>query len=199
MDPWEAVERLAAGALRGEESGARWLLDRASAVLRTRARRRCRIHGLTRGELLDDAAQDALLRVWRHREKYRGRDLVSFHAWFNKVCRSSAVNAVRRPFPQRLEEEAPVAPGERETFNPTDRAGSPARGELIRALEHCLEVLQRDARAEYDVLSVVYFMNATEREVAALLGVPKATAHARKEAALQRLLKCLNGQGIDEP
>ena len=192
MDGWEAIELLATGALRGDEGTARDLLGAAAEVLRRRATRRCWLHRIFDYSLREEAAQNALARVWRYRDKYRGNSAKAFNGWFKRICRSAAYATAN----EHRHEATEPADAEKVGENGPDAATRTLSSELVHALKRCLNALQNDDGPAYDVLSLVFFLGATEREAASVLDLPKATAHTRKRRALEALAGCLEVQGV---
>jgi RNA polymerase sigma factor (sigma-70 family) len=142
--------------------------------------------------LAEDVLQDVFLSVWRDPAAYdRGRG--RFASWVLAVVHHKAVDAVRREESQRrrqhrVEEEfeldAPIATREVE-----DEAWNRVVAEQVRTALGELSAPQRQA------LTLAYYGGYTQREVAALTGVPLGTVKTRMLAGMRRLREELGGPG----
>jgi RNA polymerase sigma-70 factor (ECF subfamily) len=118
----------------------------------------------------EDAAQDALLRIWRSLDKFRGESSLS--TWIYSIARNAALSArkaVRESLPLAEPEFAMTAP-------------SHATPDLMRMVEGLPEPQRR-------VVILFYLEGKSYVETAALLDLPMGTVktylyRARKELAL---------------
>lgn len=196
LDAEAALERLAAGALRGPAAEAWELFDRSWPVWTRRLAAFLRSLRVPEN-LREDCGQNALLRVWRSRETYAGRTASELLGWTHRIC--------QREFHRLLEAEgrAPRREGEPDetggAAEPGDGSDDPATAALAsdaeRALEECLARLEPRRRAAVELL---YAADAlSERQVAEVLGLSKSAVNVLRQTSLRDLAACLRGKGID--
>jgi RNA polymerase sigma factor (sigma-70 family) len=181
----ELLSRLAGG----DASALGLVYDRYSRPAYSLARRICADDGLA-----EDVLQEAFLALWRDPGRYdpaRGR----FVSWLLTLVHHKAVDAVRRESASRRhtvpateegeERGAPAGPG-------ADQAAlsSVVAGQVRRALGS-LPDEQREA------LALAYYGGYTQREVAAITGVPVGTVKSRMFTGVQRLRRLLSPLGLD--
>jgi len=169
------VSRVAAG----DEPALGALYDRYGGPAYSLARRICADNGLA-----EDVVQEVFLAFWRAPERFdpqRG----SFGTWLLTLVHHKSVDAVRRESTVRRrtvpqsedgeERNAPQGPG-------ADQAalGAVVAGQVRDALGG-LPAEQREA------LALAYYGGYTQREVAALTGVPLGTVKSRMFTGLARL------------
>lgn len=152
------------------------------------ARRICADDGLA-----EDVVQEVFLVLWRDPSRFdpaRG----SFATWLLTLIHHKSVDAVRResairrrtvPAPQAGEEWSPVpVPGADQAAMARVAAGQ------VRDALHRLPEEQRQA------LALAYYGGHTQREVAALIGVPLGTVKSRMFAGVQRLRSLLETENL---
>jgi RNA polymerase sigma-70 factor (ECF subfamily) len=150
------------------------------------ARRICADEGLA-----EDVVQEVFWTLWREPARFDPSQ-GDFATWLLTMTHRRAVDAVREQTTSRRGVvAAPEAGGD---WSPpplprTDAATMTrvAAGQVRAALE-CLPVEQQQ------VLAAAYFGGHTQREIAALIGVPLDTVKSRTLAAVQRLRSLLTGQ-----
>jgi RNA polymerase sigma-70 factor (ECF subfamily) len=129
----------------------------------------------------EDAAQEAFVKAYRALSRFRAGK--PFRPWLLSIVANEARNrrrAAGRRAVLRLRVAAQVAPGE--------AAPSP-EGVLIAAEERATLLMAVDRLGDGDrlVLSCRYFLELTEEETAAVLGVRRGTVKSRAHRALARL------------
>lgn len=179
------VARLAAG----DEGALALLYDRYARPSYSLARRIC-VDEL----LAEDVVQEVFLAVWRDPTKYVA-DRGAFSSWLLTLVHHKAVDAVRREGVHRrrqvaMDEEttdrlAPETPGA-----DVDAIGAVVAGDVRSALRE-LPTEQRTA------MMLAYYGGYTQREVAALVGVPLGTVKSRMFAAAARLRTALGPLSAD--
>lgn len=173
------VDRVTAG----DQSALGELYDRYSRPAYSLARRICVDEGFA-----EDVIQEVFLSFWRDPGRF-DPDRATFSTWLLTLVHHKAVDAVRREGAIRKrtapamddddERTAPEGPG-------ADQAalGSVVAGQVREALG-ALPAEQRQA------LALAYYAGYTQREVAALTGVPLGTVKSRMFAGVQRLRSVL--------
>ena len=140
--------------------------------------------GYLRRFVARDEAEDVLQRVfyevWRNRDRYDPTR--SLEAWVLGIARKRAIDLLRR-------RHANVVPIE----ELRDIAGDDGR-ELAERFARASEVraaLERLPREQREVLTLAYFGDLTQTEIADRLGVPLGTVKARAFRGLRRLADIL--------
>jgi RNA polymerase sigma-70 factor (ECF subfamily) len=135
-----------------------------------------------------DEAEDVLQRVfyevWRNRDRYDPAR--SLEAWMLGIARKRAIDQLRR-------RHANVVPLE----ELRDIAGDDGR-ELAERYARATEVraaLERLPAEQREVLTLAYFGDLTQTQVAERLGVPLGTVKARTFRGLRRLADILGAAG----
>lgn len=144
--------------------------------------------------LAEDATQDAFISAYRNLHSYRGG---SFKAWLLRIVTNTCYDELRRRKRRPTTPLEPVDEDEEEIESPqwlADPGESPEeateRGELGRALQHCLEDLPDDFRA---VVVLVDVQGLDYDEAAQSVGKPLGTVKSRLARARLRLRDCLQG------
>ncbi len=177
----ELVARKDAGALEA-------LYDRYGQAAYSLARRI-----LTEETLAQDVVQEVFLSLWRDAQRFdAGRGSVA--TYLLSMTHHRAVDAVRREEHLRrwrtsdegLELEADPRVHVEEEVEASERRA------VVRAALGELPAAQREA------LALAYFGGYTQREVAALVGVPLGTVKTRMAAGMRRLKAALPAAGREE-
>lgn len=194
----EALEALGAGALRESPARSWELFDCAWPVIEARVGVFLRSLRLSQ-EFREDCGQNALLRVWRSRESYRGHSADEFWAWAYRICRHEAFRMAERRGREAVREGDAAEDAKLE-----DWAADLARDETAedseaadeaRALEECLAGLDERGRS---VVELLYGPDAsTERAVAMMLELSKSYVNVLRQKALQALEACLRAKGVE--
>ncbi|HEX7148662.1 MAG TPA: sigma-70 family RNA polymerase sigma factor, partial [Actinomycetota bacterium] len=144
--------------------------------------------GYLRRFVARDEAEDVLQRVfyevWRSRDRYDPTR--SLEAWVLGIARKRAIDVLRR-------RHANVVPIE----ELRDIAGDDGR-ELAERYARASEVrsaLERLSAEQREVLTLAYFGDLTQVEIAERLGVPLGTVKARAFRGLRRLADILGAAG----
>ena len=134
--------------------------------------------------LAEEVVQEVFLTLWRDPNRFdpsRG----SLATWLLTLIHHKTVDAVRRE--STIHRRIMAAPGLGEDWSPTPVPGADqtamariAAGQVHAAL-HRLPIEQRQA------LALAYFGGHTQREIAALTGVPLGTVKSRMFTAVQQL------------
>ncbi|MCM5557151.1 sigma-70 family RNA polymerase sigma factor [Pleomorphomonas sp. JP5] len=133
----------------------------------------------------DDLIQDTMLAVWRKAERFDA-EAGAVSTWIFTICRNLGIDR-RRRLARRLVEAEPVS----------DIDPSPsAEGEIItreeetrvrRALDHL-------PAEQAEVITLSFFSQSPQTEIARALGIPLGTVKSRVRLAMNRLRHLL-----DEP
>jgi RNA polymerase sigma factor (sigma-70 family) len=128
--------------------------------------------------------QRVFYEVWKNRDRYDPAR--SLEAWVLAIARKRAIDQLRR-------RHANVVPIE----ELRDIAGDDGR-ELAERYARASEVrgaLERLPKEQREVLTLAYFGELTQTEIAERLGVPLGTVKARAFRGLRRLADLLGGAG----
>jgi RNA polymerase sigma-70 factor (ECF subfamily) len=123
----------------------------------------------------EDAVQDALIEAWRDLRGLRNPD--SFDAWLNRLLVRSCQDA-RRKARRRWSIELPAE------FDRPDGADIQASIEIADYLDRGLHRLTVDQRA---VLVLSFYLDMSQADAAAALGIPIGTLKSRISRALDAL------------
>ena len=179
----EPDERLVQRVATGDPGAIEQIYDRYCRPAYSLARRICGDDGIA-----EDVVQEVFLALWRDPQRFdpaRGK----FGSWLLTLVHHKAVDAVRRESATRRR-TVPAADGGEEwnaLLGPgADQAalGSVVAGQVRDALGR-LPDEQRQA------LALAYYGGYTQREVAALTGVPIGTVKSRMFTGVQRLRRLL--------
>jgi RNA polymerase sigma factor (sigma-70 family) len=132
----------------------------------------------------EDVLQRVFYEVWRNRDRYDPTR--SLEAWVLGIARKRAIDLLRR-------RHANVVPIE----ELRDIAGDDGR-ELAERYARANEVrgaLERLPKEQREVLTLAYFGELTQTEIADRLGVPLGTVKARAFRGLRRLADILSTAG----
>ncbi len=125
---------------------------------------------------VDDVAQEALLRAWRHREQCR--DLRHPWAWMAAIARREALRETALPIAESLEDEWLADPGPGMDVEERD------------ALRAALADL---APADRVLLYERYVLERTSQEIGALHGASAGAVRVRVHRSTRRLRATLTG------
>lgn len=169
-----ADAELLAAVARGEQDALRELVDRHSAWLLLRLRRRT-----PDPDLAADALHDTFVAVWRSARSYRGDGDVG--AWLWGIAIRQLISRLRK-----RAAPTPVSAQIISALSPTVRS---AEDELLVAVEHgsvgdALRSLSPELR---QVLQATVIDGLSTREAARLLGLPQGTVKSRLRSAKSKL------------
>lgn len=162
----------------GDEAALRELVDRHSAWLLLRLRRRT-----SDEDLAFEALHDAFVVVWKRPRSFRGEGDVG--AWLWGIAIRQLVSRLRR--------RAHPVPVESRMLSVLSPAVRSAEDELLVAVEHgsvgdALRSLSPELR---QVLQATVLDGLSTREAAHLLGIPQGTVKSRARIAKSKLRKQL--------
>ena len=137
-------------------------------------------YGIADGEA-DDVAQDAFVKAYRNLGQFKVG--ASFRAWLLAIVANEARNR-RRSFVRRHALVLRVGAAEASTADGED----PAEAALRHARREVLvDALARLSDRDREVLSLRYFAQLSETEMAVGLGCPPGTVKSRLSRAMDRL------------
>lgn len=149
---------------------------------------------LTDGTLAQDVVQEVFLSLWRDARRFdAGRGTVA--TYLLSMTHHRAVDAVRREESLRrwrTTDEALELEPDPKANSVEDEVESAERRAEVRAALAVLPPAQREA------LLLAYFGGYTQREVAALVGVPLGTVKTRMAAGMRKLKEALQDAGREE-
>jgi RNA polymerase sigma-70 factor (ECF subfamily) len=130
--------------------------------------------------LAEDAAQEALLRAWRHGHRCSGDP----QPWVRTIAHREALRLGMRPLEDLLVEEMHEAQ--------PDRSTAVAERVDLRLLLASLSLPEREA------LFLRYWNGKTDQEIASTLRAPVGTIKIRIYRAHRKLLQLIENQGLDD-
>ena len=158
---------------RGEEPAFAELYHRHKLLALTVARRIC-------GNDAEDAVQAAFLSIWRSRGQYdAGKGPIG--AWMMTVVRNRSIDIARMP---RRHRESAAEISEGDLIDPVRVDELAAQQETARHLRTAVASLPPRQRA---VVTLGYFGDLSQSEIASRLDVPLGTVKGRARAALRTL------------
>ena len=178
-----ADEELAGDVVDGSQSALAGLYDRYGRRAYSLARRIC-----VDESLAEDVVQEVFLAFWREPLRFdpnRG----AFSTWLLTLVHHKAVDAVRRESTVRRR-TVPSGEGDQEgSLPPGPGADQGALGAVVAGqVRDALGALPPEQR---QALALAYFGGYTQREVAAMTGVPVGTVKSRMFAGMRRLRSAL--------
>lgn len=147
------------------------------------ARRICADDGLA-----EDVVQEVFLAVWRDPSRFdpnRG----AFATWLLTLIHHKAVDAVRRESAVRRRTVPAAEAGEE--WSPVPAPGADQAAMARVAAGQVRDALYQLPDEQRQALALAYYGGHTQREVAALIGVPLGTVKSRMFAGVQRLRSLL--------
>ena len=136
----------------------------------------------------EDAAQEAFVKAYRALGRFRPG--APFRPWLLQIVANEARN--RRRSAARRERLTLRAAAE---VRPGDAVPSPEAALLSRASqEELLSAVERLSEDHRDAITCRYFLDLSEDETAAALGVRRGTVKSRLSRALERLREELEGE-----
>jgi RNA polymerase sigma factor (sigma-70 family) len=177
LDPPDEV--LVRRVVAGDQSALGALYDRYGKPAYSLARRICADDGFA-----EDVVQEVFLTFWRDPGRYDGAR-GSFGTWLMTLVHHKSVDAVRREGAVRRRTVPAADDGEEHRAPPGPGADQAALGSVVAGqVRDALGALPAEQR---QALALAYYAGYTQREVAALTGVPLGTVKSRMFAGVQRL------------
>ncbi len=137
----------------------------------------------------EDVVQEALLAVWRSRERFR-HERGSLRSWLLGIVHNRAIDALRRA--QVHDRRRASGEGLEEREEAPERTDvEAARREESRRVRSAIDELPAQ---QTRVVELAYFGGFTHTEIAAMLDEPVGTIKGRMRLGLQKLRHSLEGQ-----
>lgn len=175
--------RLVQRIVSGDSTALGELYDRFGRQAYSLARRICADEGIA-----EDVVQEAFLAFWRDPSRFdpnRGR----FGTWLLTLVHHKSVDAVRRESAIRRRTVPASDDGAEWNAPPGPGADEAAIGSLVAG--QVRDALGRLPAEQRQVLALAYYGGYTQREVAALTGVPLGTVKSRMFTGVARLRNLL--------
>jgi RNA polymerase sigma factor (sigma-70 family) len=167
----------------GDQSALGALYDRYGRPAYSLARRICADDGIA-----EDVVQEVFLAFWRDPRRFdpeRG----AFGTWLLTLVHHKSVDAVRRESAIRRRTVPAAEDGEEWSAPPGPGADQAALGAVVAG--QVRDALGRLPAEQRQALALAYYGGYTQREVAALTGVPLGTVKSRMFTGVQRLRSAL--------
>lgn len=153
------------------------------------ARRVCADEGLA-----EDVVQEVFLTLWRNPARFdpqRG----TFASWLLTLIHHKAVDVVRREATIRKRTVPAADAGE--DWSPTPLPGADQAALAKVAAAEVRDLLQKLPIDQRQALALAYYGGHTQREVAAIIGIPLGTVKSRMFAGIARLRSLLESEGLN--
>ncbi|MGQ0479893.1 MAG: RNA polymerase sigma factor [Pseudonocardia sp.] len=173
----------------GDQGAIEQIYDRYCRPAYSLARRICVDDGIA-----EDVVQEAFLALWRDPQRFdpnRGR----FGSWLLTLVHHKAVDAVRRESATRRRTVPAADGGEEWNGPPGPGADQAAIGSVVAG--QVRDALGRLPDEQREALALAYYGGYTQREVAAITGVPIGTVKSRMFTGVQRLRRLLMPLQLD--
>ena len=138
----------------------------------------------------EDAAQEAILRAYKARDKFEGRS--RFESWLHRIAFTTAVGFLRSPYYKRRHTPAngndplgALAELPTSDYSPEDNAKA---SQLAQSLEGCLSNMGEKDRVAF---TERFLHGTSERDLGKLLGVSTNAAKQRAFRARRTIRRCL--------
>lgn len=167
----------------GDSTALGLLYDRYGRPAYSLARRICADEGIA-----EDVVQEVFLAFWRDPTRFdstRG----TFGTWLLTLVHHKSVDAVRRESAIRRRTVPAAEDGDEWSAPPGPGADQAALGAVVAG--QVRDALGRLPAEQRQALALAYFGGYTQREVAALTGVPLGTVKSRMFTGVQRLRSLL--------
>jgi RNA polymerase sigma factor (sigma-70 family) len=148
---------------------------------------------LTDEVLAQDVVQEVFLSLWRDARRFdAGRGTLA--TYLLSMTHHRAVDVVRREENLRRRRTSDEAL----EFQPDPAPGVEAEAEASERRSEVRAALAQLPPAQREALALAYFGGYTQREVAALVGVPLGTVKTRMAAGMRKLKEALRESGREE-
>ncbi|GAA3239772.1 sigma-70 family RNA polymerase sigma factor [Pseudonocardia petroleophila] len=167
----------------GDQTALGALYDRYGRPAYSLARRICADDGIA-----EDVVQEVFLAFWRDPRRFdpeRG----AFGTWLLTLVHHKSVDAVRRESSIRRRTVPAAEDGDEWSAPPGPGADQAALGKVVAG--QVRDALGRLPAEQRQALALAYYGGYTQREVAALTGVPLGTVKSRMFTGVQRLRSVL--------
>jgi RNA polymerase sigma-70 factor (ECF subfamily) len=181
LDPPD--ERLVALVGSGDTGAIGQLYDRYCRPAYSLARRICGDDGIA-----EDVVQEAFLALWRDPQRFDSAK-GNFGSWMLTLVHHKAVDAVRRESATRRRTVPAADSGDEWNAPPGPGADQAALGAVLAG--EVRSALGRLPDEQREALALAYYGGYTQREVAAITGVPIGTVKSRMFTGVQRLRRLL--------
>ncbi|MHA6631070.1 RNA polymerase sigma factor [Pseudonocardia sichuanensis] len=176
-------EQLVRRVTEGDQEALGALYDRYGRPAYSLARRICADDGIA-----EDVVQEVFLTFWRNPARFdaaRG----AFGTWLLTLVHHKSVDAVRKESAIRRRTVPAAEDGEEWSAPPGPGADQAALGAVVAG--HVRDALGGLPAEQRQALALAYYAGYTQREVAALTGVPLGTVKSRMFTGIQRLRNVL--------
>jgi RNA polymerase sigma factor (sigma-70 family) len=138
----------------------------------------------------EDVLQEAYLQVWRNAKDYRAT-LSPPMAWLGLIVRSRGLDLLRRHKAEKSLSAQPLDEILEETLSNNEASPMDVRdaSEQAWALHECLRKIESKQR---EVLTLAYFKDLSQSELASQLKLPLGTVKSWMRRSIEQLRTCMN-------
>lgn len=149
-----------------------------------------RAHGLVRrivpdAHAIDDVLEDAFWQVWRDAARY-APERGSVQAWFMTICRSRALDYLRRQDPAQLHPEPHTLQTDAEVLQ-TATAAPPELLEAFQTGSRVQQALAMLPAQERQMIALAFFRDMTHQEIALACAMPLGSVKTIMHRAFNKL------------
>jgi len=142
------------------------------------------LHVLRSPEHAEEVTQEVFSELWQQAARY-DPSRASVFSWMMTIARRRAVDRVRAVSSEMARDKRYAVRAEPEIDDVWDRT---AQKQDIERVRHCLRSL---TEVQSEALTLAYFEDLTQSQIAARLQVPLGTVKARMRDAMKRLGVCI--------
>jgi RNA polymerase sigma-70 factor (ECF subfamily) len=144
----------------------------------------CVLHVLRSPDHAEEVTQEVYAELWQQAARYTSSK-ANVLTWMTTIARRRAVDRVRAVSSEMARDKRYALAADPEIDDVWDRA---AQNQDIERVRHCLQSL---TDVQNEALTLAYFEDLTQTQIASRLNVPLGTVKARMRDAMRRLGVCI--------
>ncbi len=141
-------------------------------------------------ETAEDCAQEAMLRIWRGLNTFRGD--CAFETWVSRIAANCCLDELRR---RKRDQSVSIEPLREAGYDPPDpKPGTAEQAEAADERQRLRECITRLPEEQREALVLTQLEGVPYEEAAEQLGISQGTLKSRINRAKQRLRELLSGE-----